>query len=72
MKLFISFHSGFSVILKKPKAKSTRILVLHCYDFKRQKKKNIEFANIVDPDKAAHNEPSHLDLHCLPSSHDLA
>ena len=25
-----------------------------------------EFANSVDPDEMAHNEPSHLDLHCLP------
>ena len=23
-----------------------------------------EFANSVDPDEAAHYEPSHLDLHC--------
>ena len=27
-----------------------------------------EFANAVDPDETAHNEPSHLDLQCLPSS----
>ena len=27
-----------------------------------------EFANSVDPDEVAHNEPPHLDLHCLPSS----
>ena len=26
-----------------------------------------EFANTVDPDEMAHNEPSHLDLQCLPS-----
>ena len=24
------------------------------------------FANSVDPDETAHNEPSHQDLHCLP------
>ena len=24
------------------------------------------FANSVDPDETAHNEPSHLDQHCLP------
>ena len=24
------------------------------------------FAISVDPDEMAHNEPSHLDLHCLP------
>ena len=27
-----------------------------------------EFANTVDTDETAHNEPSHLDLQCLPSS----
>ena len=27
-----------------------------------------EFANTVDPDETAHNEPSHLDLQCLPYS----
>ena len=26
-----------------------------------------EFANTIDPDETAHNEPSHLDLQCLPS-----
>ena len=28
--------------------------------------KTVTYANIVDPDEMAHNEPSHLDLHCLP------
>ena len=27
-----------------------------------------EFANSVDLDKVAQNEPPHLDIHCLPSS----
>ena len=27
-----------------------------------------EFANNLDPDEVAHNEPPHMDLHCLPSS----
>ena len=26
-----------------------------------------EFVNRVDLDEVAHNEPPHLDLHCLPS-----
>ena len=26
------------------------------------------FANRVDLDEVAHNEPSHLELHCFPSS----
>ena len=42
-----------------------------CYDntltfsSKTAKLKIVEFANSVDPHEAAHNEPSHLDLHCL-------
>ena len=32
-----------------------------------QKAKIVEFANSVDPDEVAHNEPPHLDLQCLPS-----
>ena len=27
-----------------------------------------EFPNSIDLDEMAHNEPPHLDLHCLPSS----
>ena len=27
--------------------------------------KMVEFANNIDPDEVPHNEPSHLDLHCL-------
>ena len=29
--------------------------------------KIVEFANRIDPDQAAHNEPPHQDLCCLPS-----
>ena len=29
------------------------------------KTKLVEFANSVEPDEVAHNEPPHLDLHCL-------
>ena len=30
--------------------------------------KTVEFANSIDLDEVAHDEPPHLDLHCLPSS----
>ena len=36
--------------------------------FNTPRMKIAEFANSVDPDEVAHNEPPHLDLHCLPSS----
>ena len=32
-----------------------------------QRQKKVELANSVDLDEVAHNEPPHLDLHCLPS-----
>ena len=28
----------------------------------------VEFANSIDPDEVAHNEPPHLGLNCLPSN----
>ena len=28
-------------------------------------KQKLDFANSVDPDEVAHNEPPHPDLHCL-------
>ena len=31
------------------------------------KTKIAEFANSINFDEVAHNEPPHLDLHCLPS-----
>ena len=56
-------------------------LICHLYDFKRIKvclsvclsvlkaqNTRAEFANTVDPDEMAHNEPSHQDPQCLPSS----
>ena len=33
---------------------------------KAPKAKLVGFANSVDLDEVAHNEPPHLDLHCLP------
>ena len=35
---------------------------------KTPKMKRMKFANSADPDEVAHNEPPHLDLHCLPSN----
>ena len=31
------------------------------------KTKIVEFANNVDPDEVAHNEPPYIGLHCLPT-----
>ena len=30
--------------------------------------KTAEFANSIDPDEVAHDEPPHLNLRCLPTS----
>ena len=40
----------------------------HCNSLTSRDVKLAEFAKCVDLDEAAHNEPPHLDLHCLPSS----
>ena len=34
--------------------------------------KKVEFANSVDFDEESHDEPPHLDLHCLSSIFDIA
>ena len=39
----------------------------HLLTHKAQNTTKAEFANTADPDETAHNEPSHLDLRCLPS-----
>ena len=46
---------------KKPFSNNSLLLTLV------QGTKVSEFANSVDLDEAAHNEPPHLDLHCLSS-----
>ena len=35
---------------------------------KYQRRKKLKIANSFDLDEVAHNEPPHLDLHCLSSS----
>ena len=41
----------------------------YCITFYVLETKLAEFANNVDLDGVAHNEPPHLDLHCLIMSH---
>ena len=43
-------------------------LIYITYNFIITRDEIAEFANSVNLDEVAHNEPSHLDLHCLPSS----
>ena len=40
----------------------------YCLTFYVLETKIAEFANIVELDEVAHDEPPHLDLHCLLSS----
>ena len=56
--LFIRYSSKFSFC---------NILVISDYTLSALQTKTDNFANSVDPDETAHNEPSHQDLHCLPS-----
>ena len=42
------------------------IVVISKLTLKCQKMKTVAFANSVDADEVAHNEPSHLNLQCLP------
>ena len=44
------------------------ILIVPVLSLQLPEMKIAEFANSVDLDEVAHNEPPHLDLRCLPSS----
>ena len=47
-------------------------LILHkSISLSVSKMKVTEFATTVDPDEVAHNEPPHLDLHCLLLQYDV-
>ena len=41
---------------------------IHSLTLELPEMKIAEFANNINLDEMAHNEPPHLDLHCLPSS----
>ena len=57
-KLLEHAHSWFCSILNKIGALWNTT--------QSDKNEIIEIANTADLDEAAHNEPPHLDLHCLP------
>ena len=46
----------------------SNIMLAYFNSLIKYQKKRAEFANIVDLDEIAYNEPPHQDLHCLPSS----
>ena len=46
----------------------TKDALLKTFDTLSTEDEEAEFANSLDLDEVAHNEPPHLDLHCLPSS----
>ena len=52
--LFCSKHLLYEIFVERSKALCLNV---------------VEFANSVDRDKAAQNEPPNLDLLCLPSNH---
>ena len=45
-----------------------RIIKSSYFTLKAQETKIDKFANSVDPDEVAYNEPPHQHLHCLPST----
>ena len=50
--MYVQCQKTAAIYLKTPEVPETKI---------------VEFANSVDPDEVAHNEPPHLDLYCFPS-----
>ena len=75
-KMFIAFHT-FPKFVYLPASKQEKNEI---YDYVQcnttpniltllvPETKAAEFANSVDLDEVAHNDPPHLELHCLPSS----
>ena len=45
-----------------------KILIESPFVIKTLKLKRVEFANKIDQDEVAHDEPPHLFLYCVPSS----
>ena len=67
---FLSFQPGLKVIkfFTCSTELNMKIKLLTNINPKAPNTTIAEFANTADPDETAHNEPSHLDLQCLPSS----
>ena len=58
----------FLLLLRKTKSFRKWGLTLKSLTLEVPETKKVAFANSVNLDEVAHNEPPHLDLHCLPSS----
>ena len=54
------------IIISLVKCKQEAQLIFSDLNLKAPNTK-VAFANTIDPDAKAHNEPSHLDPQCLPS-----
>ena len=65
-------HMKYLALLSlKDKSKKLKCLLQILFGALRvnyQRRKQVKFADSVELDKVAHNEPPHLDVHCLPSS----
>ena len=53
----------FQRVLSTSRKRGSTVLTLYVPETK-----TAEFANSIDLDEVAHDEPPHPDLHCLPSS----
>ena len=60
-------HPGLTVVSKRLKS-FRNIATLKDFNSLTPETKIAEFENSVDLDEVAHDEPPHLDLHCLPFS----
>ena len=69
-RFLFKVHEYTGVILERDKPIFCQISSVsqQCFNSSTIETKIAQFANSVDLDEVAHNEPPHLDLHCLPSS----
>ena len=63
----LCFYAKFTKIFLELYTKILPYLQLSYLELTIPEMKITEFTNMVDLDEATHNEPSYLDLYCLPS-----
>ena len=64
----LHFTKCYSLKSTKSVTAGIHVLQINSINSLSTRDEKAEFANSVDLDEMAHNEPPHQDLHCLPSS----